>query len=196
MTYHLKNTRACIQRAAQAPDLGMKISWLTLICKQILNHLEMSESAKPVTEHLIGARKSVTAASLTTPESGTIAWLIDACKQILNHLESPQGDNKLPQGEMDERPEPETDPRLQKLLDQTQFGDLLTITNRRGKHLSNISGPVLSDQAFHPGVGIDLLDGDPYIVRDEAGIVWAPIAYATLCRDGGLVAMWVEDADH
>ena len=91
MTYHLKNTRACIQRAAQAPDLGMEISWLTLICKQILNHLELSESAKPVTDHLIGARKSVTAASLASDASGTIAWLIDACEQILDHLESHTG---------------------------------------------------------------------------------------------------------
>ena len=189
MTYHLENTRACIQSAAQTSDLGRRISWLTLICKQILNHLELSESAKPVTEHLISARKAVTAASQAADASGTIAWLTDACEQILNHLEAPQG-------EMDERPEPETDPRLQKLLDQTQFGDLLTITNRRGKHLANISGPVLSDQTHDPSVSIDLLDGEPYYVRDGGGTVWAPIAYATLCRDGGFVAMWVEDADH
>ena len=195
MNYYLADTRACIQSAVQAPDLGMKISWLTVVCKQILNHLELSESAKPVTDHLIGARKSVTAATLASDASGTIAWLTDACEQILNHLEAPQGYDRLPQGEMDERPEPETDPRIQKLLDQTQFGDILTITSCRGKHLASISGPVLSDQAYHPGVGIDLLDGDPYIVRDKAGIVWAPIAFATLCRDGRRIA-WVEDADH
>ncbi len=176
MTYHLENTRACIQSASQASDLGMRISWLTLICKQILNHLELSESAKPVTEHLIGARKSVTAASLASDASGTIAWLTDACERILNHLESQQGDNKLPQGEMDERPDPETDPRLQKLLDQAQFGDILTITNRRGKHIASISGPVLSDQTHDPSVSIDLLDGEPYYVRDGGGTVWAPIA--------------------
>ena len=160
-----------------------------------VNHLERSESAKPVTKHLIGARKSVTAATLAFDASGTIAWLTDACGQILNHLESPQGYDRLPQGEMDERPEPETDPRLQKLLDQTQFGDILTITSCRGKHVASISGPVLSDQTHDPCVGIDLLDGEPYIVRDGGGIVWAPIAYATLCRDGELVAMWVADAD-
>ena len=149
MSEYLERARACIQSAAQAPQLGIEISWLTLVCKE-----------------------------------------------ILNHLESRKDDDTLPQGEMDERPEPETDPRLQKLLDQTQFGDLLTITHRRGKHLANISGPVLSDQTHYPGVGIDLLDGEPYIVRSKAGIVWAPIAYATLCRDGELVAMWVEDAHH
>lgn len=196
MTYHIENTRVCIQSVAKAPNVGMKISWLTVICKQILNHLELSESAKPVTDHLIGARKSVTAASMASDAGSTIAWLTYACEQILNHLESQQGDNKLPQGEMDERPEPKTDQRLQILLDQTQFGDLLTITHRRGKHLASIGGPVLSDQTHDPGVGIDLLDGEPYIVRNKAGIVWAPIAYATLCRDGELVAMWVEDADH
>ena len=189
MTYHLENTRACIQSAAKAPNLGMKISWLTVICKQILNHLELSESAKPVTDHLIVARKNVTAATMSPDASGTIEWLTETCAHILEHLEAPQG-------EMDERPEPETDPRLQKLLDQTQFGDLLTITNRRGKHVASISGPVLSDQTHDPSVSIDLLDGEPYYVRDGGGTVWAPIAYATLCRDGGLVAMWVEDADH
>ena len=195
MTYHLENTRVCIQNAAQAPDLGMKISWLTAICKQILNHLELSESAKPVTDYLIGARKSVTAATLASDASGTIAWLTDACEQILNHLVGQQGYDRLPQGEMDERPEPETDPRLQKLLDQTQFGDLLTITICRGKHLASISGPVLSDQTHDPSVSIDLLDGEPYYVRDGGGTVWAPIAYATLCRDGRRIA-WVEDANH
>ena len=196
MTYHLENVRACIQSAAQAPDLGMKISWLTLICKEIISHLELSESSKPVTDHLIGARKSVTAASLASDASGTIAWLTDACEQILNHLESQQSDGKLPQGIYSKLSDPVTDPKLQKLLDQTQFGDLLTITHRRGKYLASISGPVLSDQTHDPCVGIDLLDGEPYIVRNEAGFVWAPIAYATLCRDGGLVAMWVEDANH
>ena len=149
MSEYLENARACIQSVAPVPQLGIKISWLT-----------------------------------------------ETCEQILNHLEAPQDSNKLPQGEMDERPEPETDPRLQKLLDQTQFGDLLTITNRRGKHLANISGPVLSDQTHDPCVGIDLLDGEPYIVRNEAGVVWAPISYAALYRDGGLVAVWDKDADH
>ena len=161
-----------------------------------VNHLERSESAKPVTKHLIGARKSVTAATLAFDASDKIAWLTDACELILNHLEAPQGDKKLSQGENNKQSAPVWNPRLQKLLDQAQFGDLLTITHRRGKHLANISGPVLADQTHDPSVGIDLLDGEPYIVRNEAGIVWAPIAYATLCRDGELVATLVEDADH
>ena len=161
-----------------------------------VNHLERSESAKPVTKHLIGARKSVTAATQAFDASGTIAWLTDACEQIINHLESRQDDDTLSQGVYSKLSDPVTDPKLQKLLDQTQFGDLLTITHRRGKYLANISGPVLSHQTHDPCVGIDLLDGEPYIVRNEAGFVWAPIAYATLCRDGELVAMWVEDVHH
>lgn len=195
MNDYLSDARAWFQVVDKTSDLNSRIPMLNLICQKIVTHLELSESSKPVTDHLIDARKSVTAASLAPDASGTIEWLTVACKQILNHLEAPQDSDRLPQGEMDERPEPETDPRLQKLLDQTQFGDILTITNRRGKHIASISGPVLSDQAYHPGVGIDLLDGDPYIVRDKAGIVWAPIAYATLCRDGRRIA-WVEDADH
>ena len=196
MSKYLANARAYFQDVDRTSDRGIRISWLTVICKEIISHLELSESAKPVTDHLIAARKAVSSASMSPDAGSAITWLTETCEQILNHLESPQGDNKLPQREMDERPEPETDPRLQKLLDQTQFGDLLTITNRRGKYLANISGPVLSDQGHDPRVVIDLLDGEPYIVRNEAGIVWAPIAYAGLCRDGGLVAMWVEDANH
>ena len=88
-----------------------------------------------------------------------------------------------------------TDPKLHELLDQTKFGDQLILAHRSGKHTTHISGPVLTDQTHDPSVGIDLLDGEPYIVRDGGGIVWAPIAYATLCRDGELVAMWVADAD-
>ena len=189
MSKYLANARAYFQDADQTSDRGIRISWLTVICKEIISHLELSESAKPVTDHLIAARKAVSSASMSPDAGSAITWLTETCEQILNHLEAPQG-------EMDERPEPETDPRLQKLLDQTQFGDELTITNRRGKHVASISGPVLSDQTHDPSVSIDLLDGEPYYVRDGGGTVWAPIAYATLCRDGGLVAMWVEDANH
>ena len=196
MTYHLENTRAYIQNAAKASDLGMKISWLTDACKQIIANLELSESAKPVTDHLIGARKAVSSASMAPDAGSAITWLTETCEQILNHLESRQVDDKLSQGVYSKLSDPVTDPKLQKLLDQTQFGDLLTITHRRGKYLANINGPVLSDQTHDPCVGIDLLDGEPYIVRNEAGFVWAPIAYATLCRDGELVAMWVENAHH
>ena len=149
-----------------------------------------------MSEYLENARACIQSVA-PVPQLGIkISWLADACKQIINHLESQQSDGKLSQGVYSKLSDPVTDPKLQKLLDQTQFGDLLTITHRRGKYLANISGPALSYQTHDPCVGIDLLDGEPYIVRNEAGFVWAPIAYATLCRDGELVAMWVEDADH
>ena len=196
MSNNLANARKWCEGLARSSDPIASIAWLTVICKNIISHLEESESAKPVTEHLIGARKSVTAASQAYDASGAVAWLTDACMQIISHLEAQEGDDRLSQGVYSKLSDPVTDPKLQKLLDQTQFRDLLTITHRRGKHLANISGPVLSDQTHDPCVGIDLLDGEPYIVRNEAGIVWAPIAYATLCRDGELVAMWAEDADH
>ena len=204
MSEYLANARAYCQDVDQTSDRGIRISWLTVICKQIISHLELSESAKPVTDHLIAARKAVSSASLAPDAGCAITWLTETCEQILNHLEVPQDSDRLPQWEIDllskgennEQSAPVWDPRLQKLLDQAQIGDLLTITNRNGKHLANVSGPVLVDQTHDQRVGIDLLDGEPYYVRDEAGIVWAPIAYATLCRDGELVAMWVEDAHH
>ena len=196
MNDYLAKARTYCQDVALTSEPGIRITWLTVICEQIINHLELSESAKPATDHLIAAREAVSSASLAPGVGWAITRLTDACKQILNHLEAQPGDNKLPQGEMDERPDPVTDPKLQKLLDQTRFGDILSITNGRGKHLSDLSGPVLSDQTHDPCVSIDLLDGEPYIVRNEAGTVLAPISYAALYRDGGLVAVWDEDADH
>ena len=88
-----------------------------------------------------------------------------------------------------------TDPKLHELLDQTQFGDRLTLAHRSGKHTTRISGPVLTDQTHDPSVGIDLLDGDPHIVRTSTGVVWAPVVQATLHRGGEVIAKW-DAADH
>ena len=88
-----------------------------------------------------------------------------------------------------------TDPKLHELLDQTQFGDRLTLAHRSGKHTARISGPVLTDQTHDPSVGIDLLDGDPHIVRTSTGVVWAPVVQATLHRGGEVIAKW-DAADH
>ena len=63
-----------------------------------------------------------------------------------------------------------TDPKLHELLDQTQFGDRLTLAHSNGKHTASISGPVLTDQTHDPAVGIHLLDGDPHIVRTSTGV--------------------------
>ena len=88
-----------------------------------------------------------------------------------------------------------TDQKLHELLDQTRFGDVLTLAHSNGKHTASISGPVLSDQAHDPCVGIHLLDGDPHIVRTPAGVVWAPVVHAALHRSGRLIAKW-EAADY
>ena len=88
-----------------------------------------------------------------------------------------------------------TDPKLHGLLDQTQFGDRLTLAHSNGKHparkhTARISGPVLTDQTRDPSVGIDLLDGDPHIVRTPTGVVWAPVVQAVLHRGGEVIAKW------
>ena len=88
-----------------------------------------------------------------------------------------------------------TDPKLHELLDQTKFGDVLTLAHSNGKHTASISGPVLTDQTHDPCVGIHLLDGQPHVVRDGGGIVWAPVVQATLYRGGKLIAKW-DAADH
>ena len=88
-----------------------------------------------------------------------------------------------------------TDPKLHELLNQAKFGDQLAIAHRSGKHTTRISGPVLTDQTHDPSVGIDLLDGDPHIVRTSTGVVWAPVVQATLHRGGEVIAKW-DAADH
>ena len=50
MTDHLADARACIQAAAQAPHPDTRISWLTVICEQIISHLEAQQaSPQPAT---------------------------------------------------------------------------------------------------------------------------------------------------
>ena len=44
MTDHLADARACIQAAAQAPHPDTRISWLTVICEQIISHLEAQQA--------------------------------------------------------------------------------------------------------------------------------------------------------
>ena len=83
-----------------------------------------------------------------------------------------------------------TDPKLHELLDQTKFGDQLTLAHSNGKHTTHVSGPVLTDQSQEPSVGIDLLDGEPYVLRKANGIVWASVQCATLSRDGQTIATY------
>lgn len=88
-----------------------------------------------------------------------------------------------------------TDPKLHELLDQTRFGDVLTLAHSNGKHTASVSGPVLTDQTHDPAVGIHLLDGDPHVVRTSTGVVWAPVVHAALHRGGEVIAKW-DAADH
>ena len=43
-----------------------------------------------------------------------------------------------------------------------------------------------------PAVDIDLLDGEPCVLRNISGIVWAPVRHATLSRDGQAIATFAE----
>ena len=140
-----------------------------------------------MTDHLTNARACVTSVSQAPDAGGAISWLTATCEQIIAHLEAQQTPTR--------KEPPMTDPKLHELLDQTQFGDRLTIAHSNGKHTASISGPVLTDQTHDPAVGIHLLDGDPHIVRTSTGVVWAPVVQAALYRGGELVAKW-DAADH
>ncbi len=143
-----------------------------------------------MTDHLADARACATSASRSPSVATAVFWLNATCEQIIAHLEAQNAPREAPQPE---RIDLMTDPKLHELLDQTKFGDQLILAHRIGKHATHISGPVLTDQTHDPSVGIDLLDGDPHIVRTPTGVVWAPVVQATLYRGGELIAKW--DAD-
>ena len=145
-----------------------------------------------MTDHLAVARACATSASRSPSVATAVFWLNATCEQIIAHLEAQNAPRKAPQPE---RIDLMTDPKLHELLDQTKFGDQLILAHRIGKHATHISGPVLTDQTHDPSVGIDLLDGDPHIVRTPTGVVWAPVVQATLYRGGELIAKW-DAADH
>ena len=145
-----------------------------------------------MTDHLADARACATSASRSPSVATAVFWLNATCEQIIAHLEAQNAPREAPQPE---RIDLMTDPKLHELLDQTKFGDQLILAHRIGKHATHISGPVLTDQTHDPSVGIDLLDGDPHIVRTPTGVVWAPVVQATLYRGGELIAKW-DAADH
>ena len=149
-------------------------------------HIERTERTNPMTAHLTDARTCVTFASKAHVAADAISWLTKTCKQLIAHLEAQQA----PRPTAAQKEPPMTDPKLHGLLDQTQFGDRLALAHSNGKHTASISGPVLTDQTHDPAVGIHLLDGDPHVVRNSTGVVWAPIVQATLYRGGEIVAAW------
>ena len=78
---------------------------------------------------------------------------------------------------------------LHAFLDLARFRDRLSVTvaNGDGTLTARIEGPVLAADP-DPAVGINLLDGEPYVLRNTSGIVWAPVRHATLSRDGQAIA--------
>ena len=80
---------------------------------------------------------------------------------------------------------------LHAFLDLASFWDHLSVTVAIGDDTltARIEGSVL---AADPAVCIDLLDGAPYVLRKERGIVWAPVRCATLSRDGQTIATYLE----
>ena len=67
------------------------------------------------------------------------------------------------------------------ILDKSRFGDTLTVVRTNGGRLtSTVSGPVIGEQLLSSAVGIDMLDGDPHIVRDHSGQIWGEFQSVTL----------------
>lgn len=72
---------------------------------------------------------------------------------------------------MDELPDVE----IQSLLDGVRFGDRITITRANAPGVTaTISGPALASPP-DPTVGIDLLDGEPHVIRRSDGRVFGRI---------------------
>ena len=78
---------------------------------------------------------------------------------------------------------------LHAFLDLARFRDHMSVTVANGDRTltAHIKGPVL---AADPAVGIDLLDGEPYLLRKANGTVWASVQCATLSRDGQTIATY------
>ena len=74
-----------------------------------------------------------------------------------------------------------TDDEVHAILNEARFGDTLTVVRTNGGDLtSTVSGRVLGDQSLSPAVGIDMLDGGPYIVRENSGAIWGQFLRVTL----------------
>ena len=143
-----------------------------------------------MTDHLTEARACLSRVNQAATHFSAATWLTATCEQIIAHLEAQQA----PRPTAAQKEPPMTDPKLHGLLDQTQFGDRLTLAHSNGKHTARVSGPVLTE-THDPSVGIHLLDGQPHVVRNSTGVVWAPVVQAALHRGGEVIAKW-DAADH
>ena len=86
---------------------------------------------------------------------------------------------------------------LSDVLNQACAGDRMTVTrtNMSGGLYSVVSGPVLAAPGLDCAVGIDLLDGEPHIVRRADGQVFGDITSLTITREGRQVAVYERHLD-
>lgn len=70
---------------------------------------------------------------------------------------------------------------LHQILDRVKFGEYLVVTlvNAGGSLSASMSGPALSAQGLSPAVAIDLFDGEPFVVRSDAGALHPALIGAT-----------------
>ena len=77
---------------------------------------------------------------------------------------------------MTDKPTTMTYDEVHAILDKARFGDTLTVVFTNGGTGSGltatVSGTVLGDPSQSPAVGIDMLNGEPYIVRSDGGHIW------------------------
>lgn len=69
-----------------------------------------------------------------------------------------------------------TEAEIHAILDTARFGDRITVTRSNGGDLTaTVTGPVLAAPDVSKAVGIDLLDGEPHVIRRETGHVFGQI---------------------
>lgn len=78
------------------------------------------------------------------------------------------------------------------VLDQIHAGDDLHVkrVNRDGSLRSRVVGPALAAPSVDPAIGIDLLDGEPHIIRRPDGEVFGEITYLSVMRLNRIVATY------
>lgn len=72
-----------------------------------------------------------------------------------------------------------TDKEVHEFLDQVSAGDLIEVIRiNAGRNLESIVyGPALAAPGMDLSVGIDLLDGEPHVVRREGGQIFGDFVY-------------------
>lgn len=77
----------------------------------------------------------------------------------------------------------ETEIHFQTILDTARSGDRIAVTRSNGGDVTSyVEGPVLAAPDISRAVGIDLLDGEPHVVRREDGAVFGHIIEIELAR--------------